>query len=72
MILLQPFTRLVENSGLNAAHQHNVKHGIVGYKDIGRMILHIPPGPHLTTVHCREEARSRGTCDKLRVESNFL
>jgi hypothetical protein len=72
MVLLQPLTRLVEDPGLNVAHQHNVKHGIVRYEDIGRMILHIPPGPHFTTIHGGEEACSRGPCDKLRLEGDFL
>jgi hypothetical protein len=36
------------------------------------MVLHVPPGPHLTTVNSREKPRSGRTGNKLRVKGDAL
>ena len=50
----QPVARLVEHARLDAPHQHDVQHVVVGYENVGRRILHIPARPHFAAVHVLE------------------
>ena len=52
----KPRSRLFEDVRFDATHEHDVQHRVVGDQDVGRRVLHIPPGPHLRSIHLREEA----------------
>jgi len=53
-ILAQPVARLAENHVFDVAHEHDVQHRVVGDEDVGRGILHVPPGPHLAAIDARK------------------
>ena len=50
----QPFARLVERARLDAPHQHDVQHVVVGYENVGRRGLHVPARPHFAAVYVGE------------------
>ena len=43
----QPRACLLEEVGLQLAHQHHVEHGYVGDEDVRRRLEHVPAGEHL-------------------------
>src|SRR5208282_4788544 len=59
LVTRQPLPGRIENRCLHAAHEHDVHHRVVCYKDVGRLILHVPARPHLAAVHAWKESGCR-------------
>src|SRR5437868_285837 len=66
-VRIQPLLRLIENRSLHTPHEHYVKHRIISDEDIRRVVLHVPPRPHLTPIETLKEPRSWPARDKLRI-----
>jgi hypothetical protein len=71
-ILTKPVPCLLKDSCFDAAHQHYVEHRVVRYENVGGMVLHVPPRPHLAAVNGREEAGCSRSGNKLCVEGDAL
>jgi len=67
---LEPLARLIENCRFDSTHEHDVEHRVVRDEDVGGGVLHVPPGPHLRTVHALEETLGGASCNRLRVLVN--
>src|SRR5262245_2435513 len=52
--LCEPLFGRLEHVVLDAAHQHDVQHRVVGDQDIRWGVLHIPARPHLAAIKPRE------------------
>ena len=46
----EAIARAVEDVGLEASHQHDVEHAVVGDENVRRRLLHVPSRPHLRPI----------------------
>ena len=59
-LMLEPLPRLFKYGAVFLAHHHDAQHRVVRDQDVGRSILHVPPGPHLRPVEARKEVKDGG------------